>query len=280
MATSTQLRSWWAEYKCKAGGSWSDPKFFGRSIGGVPTAAVDGYVALESALKTGGYEPISRWSYNCRNVRLPSGATNIPSLHSYGIAIDIDPGQNPYSSGSPWSGKFSPFQISLVEKIRNTSGAQLWTWGGRWRLPDRMHFQLDVRPTQTRVDWSTVDNPPLEDEMTLKRGDKGNAVRKFQEGLLNERPGSLPQFGADGDFGAETEAAVKDYQRRADLPQTGQIDGITGGLLLEYVADRVGAQGPPGPPGPMGERGAPGPMGPKGDKGDPGAQPKSAVFTY
>jgi peptidoglycan hydrolase-like protein with peptidoglycan-binding domain len=214
---------------------------------------------------------------------LPSGPTNIPSLHSYGIAIDIDPGANRYSSGSPWSGKFTPFQISLVEKIRNTFGEQLWTWGGRWTTPDRMHFQLDVPPARCNVDWSTVDNPPLEDEMSLKRGDKGNAVRKFQEALMNERPGSLPKFGADGDFGAETETAVKDYQRRADLPQSGQIDGITGGLLLEYVADRVGSKGEKGDPGPqgergpMGERGATGPMGPAGP---PGPQPKSATFTY
>jgi len=42
----------------------------------------------------------------------------------------------------------------------------------------------------------------------LRRGMKGGLVRQMQEGLLAISPGSLPRFGADGDFGGETESAL------------------------------------------------------------------------
>lgn len=57
---------------------------------------------------------------------------------------------------------------------------------------------------------------------TLRRGDQGEAVRDLQA-RLNAR-GQLPQLLVDGDFGAKTELAVKDYQRaRALVP-----DGVVG----------------------------------------------------
>ncbi len=86
--------------------------------------------------------------------------------------------------------------------------------------------------------------PTMGDDMALRRNDTGNAVTRHQEALLAWRPSSLPRFGADGDFGAETEAAVTEYQKAADLDGTqdnvaGIIDGITSNLLLEWIPDRA-----------------------------------------
>jgi Putative peptidoglycan binding domain len=47
----------------------------------------------------------------------------------------------------------------------------------------------------------------------LTRGDTGPAVTRLQHLLLAARPGSLPAFGPDGIFGAETNAAVRSFQR-------------------------------------------------------------------
>lgn len=65
---------------------------------------------------------------------------------------------------------------------------------------------------------------------TLKRGSKGEEVRKVQK-LLLERGYKLPKYGADGDFGAETEKAVKQFQLDWGLKQ----DGIVGPETLKYL---------------------------------------------
>ena len=60
----------------------------------------------------------------------------------------------------------------------------------------------------------------------IKRGQKGQKVKELQQ-LLMSLGYKLPKFGADGDFGSETEKAVKQFQRDWDLPETGVVDQIT-----------------------------------------------------
>ncbi|MCP5035017.1 MAG: peptidoglycan-binding domain-containing protein [Actinomycetia bacterium] len=78
-----------------------------------------------------------------------------------------------------------------------------------------------------------------EDPMSVKPGDVGEAVRKFQSALLNWNAQALPQFGADGDYGSETETWIRNFQQSQDLVSTGIIDGVTAALLLEFRADIV-----------------------------------------
>lgn len=61
----------------------------------------------------------------------------------------------------------------------------------------------------------------------LSRGDYGSAVTAMQQALLAWRPDCLPQWGADGDFGGETEVALRAYQAEAGLPVTGVYDEAT-----------------------------------------------------
>ena len=61
----------------------------------------------------------------------------------------------------------------------------------------------------------------------LRRGDKGTAVTAMQRALLTWKPDCLPKYGADGDFGAETEAALKAYQKASGLSETGVYDAAT-----------------------------------------------------
>ena len=60
----------------------------------------------------------------------------------------------------------------------------------------------------------------------LKRGSKGVGVKTLQTALMS-LGFSLPKFGADGDFGAETEAAVKAFQTAHGLPATGAWDAVS-----------------------------------------------------
>lgn len=59
--------------------------------------------------------------------------------------------------------------------------------------------------------------------MTLRRGDRGPLVMHLQSALIAQRI-PLPQYGVDGIYGAETEAAVMQAQQKLSLPATGVAD--------------------------------------------------------
>ena len=79
----------------------------------------------------------------------------------------------------------------------------------------------------------------VEDPMSVRPGDTGEAVRKFQQALRGWNSQALPRFGADGDYGNETESWIRNFQGSQDVTVTGIIDGVTAALLLEYRADIV-----------------------------------------
>lgn len=74
---------------------------------------------------------------------------------------------------------------------------------------------------------------------TLRRGDRGEAVRKLQGilqsngflGAANVRLGNPGYNVIDGIFGAVTEAAVKDLQQRYNIPVTGVVNSTTWEVL-------------------------------------------------
>ena len=64
--------------------------------------------------------------------------------------------------------------------------------------------------------------PKLGDR-TLKRGCEGDDVKELQSDLM-KLGYSLPRYGTDGDFGGETEKAVKAFQLAQGLPDDGVMD--------------------------------------------------------
>ena len=77
----------------------------------------------------------------------------------------------------------------------------------------------------------TKPKPRVEGLPTLKQGDESEVVRAAQF-LLNGRKCSVGIWGADGDFGPATLAAVKAFQRRNDLEPDGIIGPETWAALL------------------------------------------------
>ena len=53
------------------------------------------------------------------------------SLHAWGLAVDINVAQNPYGAEP----RMDPRVVDAFERWG-------FTWGGRWRTPDGMHFEL------------------------------------------------------------------------------------------------------------------------------------------
>ena len=65
----------------------------------------------------------------------------------------------------------------------------------------------------------------------LRNGDEGEAVGIYQTALMRWDSDALPVYGADKDFGGETETWVRKFQTAHDLPSTGAIGDVTASLL-------------------------------------------------
>ena len=71
---------------------------------------------------------------------------------------------------------------------------------------------------------------------TVKKGSKGTDVKALQEFLL-QLEYSLPKYGADGEFGSETETALKKFQKKVGIKQDGIYGSETHTALMDAVAD-------------------------------------------
>src|SRR5262249_7205334 len=117
-------------------------------------------------------------SYNCRNIK----GTNLKSLHSYGIALDVNWNTNPFKR-TPDKGKvrfsskatqgeraeavrlgeadtdMTPAMIADVLAIKTRRGKQVFDWGGSWsRTKDRWPSEIDLPPADLAagIDPATV----------------------------------------------------------------------------------------------------------------------------
>ena len=88
-------------------------------------------------------EPIDQgalddWGYCFRNVR---GATDKLSNHSSGTAIDLNATKHPLGH----AGTFTPMQTVMIQAYCKKYGLK---WGGDWKRPDEMHFEVSVNEAQ------------------------------------------------------------------------------------------------------------------------------------
>ena len=90
------------------------------------------------------------------NFRTVEGSSTL-SKHAYGLAVDINPVQNPYTENngayvSPESGReflnrgdIRPGMIVRGDVVYEAFTSRGWTWGGDWKYQiDYQHFQKDV----------------------------------------------------------------------------------------------------------------------------------------
>lgn len=114
--------------------------------------------------------------------------------------------------------------------------------GQGWAIEAR---GIDYGVVKTRVSdrpwtsWGKVPGveytAPGEGDIMLQRGDKGLAVTYWQKSLLKWNPASLPRYGADSDFGGETEAGTKLFQTAIGLDQTGIVNTATFAYMLNVL---------------------------------------------
>jgi len=85
--------------------------------------------ALQALIATGHVKELKTWD-GCFNIRKKRGLGSM-SLHSWGIAIDV----NAFENGLNQTPKLSPGFV----KCFTDNGFE---WGGTWQRKDGMHFQL------------------------------------------------------------------------------------------------------------------------------------------
>ena len=85
--------------------------------------------AFQSLISTGCVNELNTWD-GCFNIRKKRGLSSM-SLHSWGIAIDV----NAFENGLGQTPKLSPQFV----KCFTDNG---FDWGGTWKRKDAMHFQL------------------------------------------------------------------------------------------------------------------------------------------
>lgn len=85
--------------------------------------------AFKNLIDTGRIKELKTWD-GCFNIRKKRGA-DTPSLHSWGVAIDVNAAWNQF-------GKQPTMGAGFVKCFTDAG----FEWGGTWTNPDGMHFQL------------------------------------------------------------------------------------------------------------------------------------------
>lgn len=85
--------------------------------------------AFQELIRTGYVNELKTWD-GCFNIRKKRGGSTM-SLHSWGVAVDL----NAYANCFGCRPQLSPGFV----KCFTDNG---FDWGGTWRKPDGMHFQL------------------------------------------------------------------------------------------------------------------------------------------
>ncbi|TBA72903.1 M15 family metallopeptidase [Rhizobium ruizarguesonis] len=176
--TTAQLRELWSQFQCDEHKMVVIPFGPDRIRVAPPTTAA--WDALSAVLEAHQYRirTDDTDSYNCREI---TGGTG-PSLHSFGIALDVNWKTNPYmKTPDKRQVRFSdkPTQelraldvkahiadtdmtvemIDDVLAIKTKNGVQVFNWGGHYNTAkDCMHFELDLSPEELAagIDHDTV----------------------------------------------------------------------------------------------------------------------------
>ena len=87
--------------------------------------------AFRNLIETGYVKELRTWD-GCFNIR-PKKSGRTPSLHSWGLAVDVNAAWNGY-------GKQPTLSAGFVKCFTDAG----FDWGGVWHMPntDGMHFQL------------------------------------------------------------------------------------------------------------------------------------------
>lgn len=148
-------------------------------------------------------------------------------------AAKLMPGDCLYFKGN----KSHIMEVGHVEMYAG-NGKLIGHGGGQGPYESDMAAYCKRRPCFMVIRWILgEDDYPAPDKqrMTLRRGDHGEAVKEMQL-MLIDQDYDLGRWGADGEFGAATENAVKLYQAEHGLVSDGVCGPLTWAALDAWAA--------------------------------------------
>jgi hypothetical protein len=116
-----------------------------------------------------------------------------------------------------------------------------WWRGRKEKAAETESTDLDLSPPTTTSFSIPSGSPARNDEFPLHKGSKGLRVKQLQEALI-EKHGKviMPKYGADGDFGSETVAALAKLNYPSSIDQnTFNMIVQAGGLNSKTVAKEL-----------------------------------------
>lgn len=157
-------------------------------------------------------------------------------VHWIGARIAAEAKGNAITGGlSQWPARslYGDAHVRSVQTKANRLGAKLvvdgkdgpatQAWVRSFQKSNRLNADGIAGPlTVAKIDAKLA--PATTVRPVIKRGSKGQAVAELQARLAANYPLYARNLKADGDFGPATDAAVREFQRRAGL----KVDGIVG----------------------------------------------------
>ncbi|AWG44188.1 hypothetical protein BEH_24305 [Priestia filamentosa] len=179
------------------------------------------YIAITQGLRTPDEQNALYAQGRTKPGKIVTNAKGGQSIHNYGLAFDFavfDENQNPVWTGNTYN---------KVGALGKQLGLE---WGGDWKsFKDLPHFEytfgLTLKQLQAgkRPPGSAVIGTVPNSNNYLDKGDQGTLVKGLQ-GKLQALGFNIGSTGIDGFFGADTEKAVKEFQKKHGLV----IDGLVG----------------------------------------------------
>ncbi|WP_186578034.1 peptidoglycan-binding protein [Aquibacillus kalidii] len=168
------------------------------------------------------YETIRTEAQQRENIKKGVSQT-MKSYHLVGQALDFVPVNS--KGETLWSG----YNSSDVKKAVAEAKRLGFEWGGDWNsFIDKPHLQYVYKGYGTDTFGKSVNIGSSKDY--VEKGDSGTEVKVLQNRLI-ELGYKLPKYGADGDFGSETLAAVKQFQKDQGIT----VDGIVGSVTQKHL---------------------------------------------
>ena len=100
--------------------------------------------------------------------------------------------------------------------------------------PDDVARLKDSRLDQKRAE-AIADALGLKGGYDLIQGDRGIAVERWQERLMEWNKDALPGYGADGSFGPETVTWTNNFKSAAGHPADGVVDALTWDAMIDAL---------------------------------------------